>query len=93
MMMSTNQLLNVIYDKDITRCQLCHCVQESNGSMLSMQTCKHTFHICCLIDYACVNYMQCPVCDMMFDDLRLSLAVAYKQRDTGSFLDILADAK
>jgi hypothetical protein len=87
----TNQSLDVIYDKDITRCLLCHCVEESCGAMAEMSECKHTYHISCLIDYACVNAMKCPECNNKFYDLRLSLAVAYKREDTQSFINILGD--
>ncbi len=83
------QSLNVIYEKDIIRCQLCHCVGESNGSLAEMSECKHTYHISCLIDYACVNAMNCPECNKGFYDVRLSLAVAYSQGDTQSFLSVL----
>jgi hypothetical protein len=87
--MSDVQGLNVVYEKDIMRCQLCHCVEESNGRMAQMQTCKHVYHIKCLIDYASVNAMKCPECNDDFRDCRLSLAVAYKHGNNKTFIKVL----
>jgi hypothetical protein len=84
------QELNVIYDNDITRCHICHCVHESNGCMISMSACKHTFHISCLIDYVNIDTMFCPECNEVFTDIRLSLAVACKRGDIQSFVNILS---
>ena len=83
------QGLDVIYTNDIIRCQLCHCIAESNGNMTMMQHCKHSYHIKCLIEYCSNNSMICPECSMKFDDIRISLAVAYSKNDTQSFLDVL----
>jgi hypothetical protein len=88
-MTSNCQGLEVIYTNDIVRCQLCHCVSESDGKIARMDQCNHTYHIRCLIDHAYINHMICPECDKEFSDIRLSLAVAYKQRNTGAFVDIL----
>jgi hypothetical protein len=99
--MSDVQGLNVVYEKDIMRCQLCHCVEESNGSkngsnaniknqrMAQMQTCNHVYHIKCLIDYASVNAMKCLECNDDFRDCRLSLAVAYKHGNNKTFIKVL----
>lgn len=87
--MSVMQGLNIVYEKDILRCELCHCVEESSGRMAQMQTCNHVYHIKCLIDYASVNAMCCPECNANFKDCRLSLAVAYKHGDTQAFIEVL----
>jgi hypothetical protein len=88
-MSNTRQGMNVIYEHEFTRCQLCHCVSESDGKFICMHECKHTFHIACLIDYASNNDMKCPACECKFHDYRLSLAVAYKKGDTQDFINVL----
>lgn len=87
------QGITMIYRKDIKRCHLCHCVTESNGEMGYLSKCNHTYHIACLIDYACDNNMVCPECNEEFKDARLSLAVAYKTEDTQRFIRILSGAE
>lgn len=71
------QQINVEYDEIIMRCQLCHCVEESNGTMISMCKCNHTYHISCLIKYCVKNEIKCPECDQKFYDSRLAIALAF----------------
>jgi hypothetical protein len=85
------QGMNVIYEADYNRCQICHCVDESNGKFVCLSDCNHTYHIGCLIDYSCNNDMKCPKCNTKFYDIRLSLAVAYKRGDTQGFINVLRE--
>ena len=72
--------MTVHYKNDIMRCQLCHCVEESNGSMISLNNCLHTYHISCLIDYAYVNKNLCPECNEPYNDIRFNIALAFKRQ-------------
>ena len=86
----SSQSIIVDYTDTIVTCELC---QESNmckGNILKMEKCHHIFHISCLINYACCqnNYL-CPICTYPYDDIRLSLAVAYKKKDTQDFIQAL----
>ena len=83
--------MNVIYEADYNRCQICHCVDESNGKFVCLSHCKHTYHITCLIDYSSNNSMKCPECNPKFYDVRLSLAVAYNRSDTQGFINVLRE--
>jgi hypothetical protein len=75
------QTISVEYSDKLMSCQLCNLCSESNGNYTYMNNCNHSFHVLCLIDNAYLSSkMICPCCNMPYNDLRLSLAVAYKNK-------------
>jgi hypothetical protein len=86
------QGITVEYEKRQLQCLACRQKDISQGQMVYLDHCKHTFHICCLIDYGCLHGIQCPECKEKVEDIRLSLAVAYKKQDTLQFIhELLPD--
>jgi hypothetical protein len=86
----SSQSIIVDYSDTVVTCELC---QESNmckGTIIKMEKCHHIFDISCLISYACEkhNYL-CPICAYAYDDIRVSLAVAYKKQNTQEFIEAL----
>lgn len=80
------QTISVEYSDKLISCQLC------NGNYIYMNNCNHSFHVLCLINDAYLSAkMLCPCCNLPYNDLRLSLAVAYKKQDTQLFLKTLID--
>lgn len=53
--MTTKQSVEIIYSKDFTNCQICSCVDESNGDFVKLTNCNHTFHKNCLMNYSIRN--------------------------------------
>ncbi len=86
------QTISVEYSDKLISCQLCNLCSESNGNYIYMNNCNHSFHVLCLINDAYLSAkMLCPCCNLPYNDLRLSLAVAYKKQDTQLFLKTLID--
>lgn len=84
------QGLTVNYTNDILQCGICQYIEESDGNIAVTNNCKHTFHICCLINkLPDSDNIYCPICNEKIYDIRLSLALAYKNNDTQKFINIL----
>jgi hypothetical protein len=86
----SSQSIIVDYSDIVVTCELC---QESNmckGNIIKMEKCHHIFDISCLINYACCkNKFLCPICIYPYEDIRISLAVAYKKQNTQEFIEAL----
>lgn len=83
------QSISVDYTNRLFTCLLCQSNESSCGTFMTMSSCNHSFHINCIIDQTSLHNMICPVCDQEFYDIRVSLALAYKQQDTQAFLQQL----
>ena len=74
------QNIEVIYTNDIVKCSLCNKEEQSNGKICIMKDCNHHYHIKCIINYVVINNKKnCPICQKKFDDIRISIAVAFQK--------------
>jgi hypothetical protein len=82
------QTITVYYDNESITCQLCNINEKSNGSMCILDTCKHQYHIKCLIQNC---KKECPKCNIAINDIRLSIAIAFQKHNTSELLDVLVN--
>jgi hypothetical protein len=84
-----SQTISVIQDEE-TICNICNLSAIiSSNAMLSLNDCKHAYHTSCLIEYACKNGKECPMCKKKIDDIRLSVAVAFERQSTNELIECL----
>lgn len=85
----SDQTLTVIYNDEISQCEYCNKQEASNGSIVSLDECKHTFHICCLIHHSSEHGIKCPICNTKINDMRLSIAVSFKRNSLQELISTL----
>ncbi len=84
------QNIEVIYTNDIVKCSLCNKEEQSNGKICVMSNCKHHYHISCIIDHVIYKDKLCPICHNSFDDIRISIAIAFKKNSLTELIDVLS---
>jgi hypothetical protein len=88
-MTSNKQTITVIYTDEIIKCEKCNYSENSNGKMLSLDKCKHKFHIKCILEYGYNNCHKCPICMIEIDDIRLKIATAFHNNSLPELIECL----
>lgn len=95
--------INLVFDQSLTTidtndandisdtiCELCH--TADHNKMVSLDMCKHKYHICCLIDHIVdknLSSIRCPKCGISIIDIRLSIAVSFKRNNIQELIQSL----
>lgn len=85
------QSVTVVYTDDVLQCGICSESHQSNGKMIILDNCNHTFDLSCLIQYASYNKIKCPICGIAINDIRLSIAVAFQKNSLTELVKCLTD--
>ncbi len=84
-----SQGIEVIYSNETVKCLICNKEEKSNGKMFIMKNCKHHYHISCILDHVIYKDKLCPVCHNSFDDIRISIATAFRKNNLQELIDVL----
>lgn len=52
---------------------------HATRDIISLDNCGHIYHIKCIIKYAEKHRIECPKCKYKLNDIRLSIALAFKK--------------